>query len=392
MNYHSLQSFIASTVRKVGAAAIAGTFVLGSAQLALASVKDSTGVEMNNGKLVIIHKVDPKETLYSISRRYNVAVGDIKTANPGVENGINIGQIIRIPTNRSALATGGPATPLASPAKTGVHVVAPQQTLYSIATMYKVSIEDLKKWNKLSGNEISIAQELIVTAPATKKADTPTPVQPGPAVVSEPRPIVNQEAPKQAVTQAAKTPDNQETILSSFPKLHKVEPSQTLYTIATMYSVSVDDLKQWNRLSTSDLSVGQELVVNEEAAKQLPNKTPIMLTSTTAPTQDTNRPTKPGSTVVNITGYDKVVETGLAEVIESNAESSKYMALHKTAPVGTILQVKNDMNGASVFVRVIGKLPETGANDKVVVRISRKAYERLNPIEKRFPVEVSYIP
>ena len=32
----------------------------------------------------------------------------------------------------------------------------------------------------------------------------------------------------------------------------------------------------------------------------------------------------------------------LAEVIESSVESSKYMALHKTAPVGTILQIKNE--------------------------------------------------
>ena len=50
------------------------------------------------------------------------------------------------------------------------------------------------------------------------------------------------------------------------------------------------------------------------------------------------------------------------------------------------------MNGQNVYVRVIGKLPETGANEKVIVRISKKAYQRLAAIDNRFRVEVSYMP
>jgi hypothetical protein len=41
-------------------------------------------------------------------------------------------------------------------------------------------------------------------------------------------------------------------------------------------------------------------------------------------------------------------------------------------------------------VKVVGKLPETGSNEKLIIRISRQAYDRLMATGKRFPVEVSY--
>jgi rare lipoprotein A (peptidoglycan hydrolase) len=64
--------------------------------------------------------------------------------------------------------------------------------------------------------------------------------------------------------------------------------------------------------------------------------------------------------------------------------------MHKSAPIGSILQVKNEANGQTVFVKVIGRLPETGTNEKLIIRISRVAYEKLMATGKRFPVEVSY--
>jgi rare lipoprotein A (peptidoglycan hydrolase) len=86
------------------------------------------------------------------------------------------------------------------------------------------------------------------------------------------------------------------------------------------------------------------------------------------------------------------VESGLAEVIAGNSNSDMFLALHRTAPVGTIMQIRNQMNDLSVFVKVVGKLPDTGANDKVVVKISQKAFERLAAVDKRFRVELSYMP
>jgi len=92
----------------------------------------------------------------------------------------------------------------------------------------------------------------------------------------------------------------------------------------------------------------------------------------------------------SVTGSDEVKEGGLAELIEGTDGNRKYLALHRTAKVGTILKVRNELNNREVFVRVAGPLPSIGANTNVVLKISKSAYDRLGAIDSRFRVEVTY--
>ncbi|HET6539418.1 MAG TPA: peptidoglycan-binding protein, partial [Chryseolinea sp.] len=92
----------------------------------------------------------------------------------------------------------------------------------------------------------------------------------------------------------------------------------------------------------------------------------------------------------SVKNSDEILQTGLAELIEGTSGNRKYLALHRNAPVGTIMKVRNEMNNREVFVRVMGKLPETALNDKLVIKISKSAYDRLGAIDPRFRVEVTY--
>ena len=92
----------------------------------------------------------------------------------------------------------------------------------------------------------------------------------------------------------------------------------------------------------------------------------------------------------SVKNSDEILQTGLAELIEGTSGNRKYLALHRTAPVGTIMKVKNEMNNREVFVRVMGKLPDTSMTDKLVIKISKSAYDRLGAIDPRFRVEVTY--
>ena len=85
-----------------------------------------------------------------------------------------------------------------------------------------------------------------------------------------------------------------------------------------------------------------------------------------------------------------MLQTGLAELIEGTSGNRKYLALHRSAPIGTIMKVRNEMNNREVFVRVMGKLPDTALNDKLVIKISKSAYDRLGAIDPSFRVEVTY--
>ena len=82
-------------------------------------------------------------------------------------------------------------------------------------------------------------------------------------------------------------------------------------------------------------------------------------------------------------------EEGFASSIENETSTDKYLALHKSAKVGTIIFIKNQMNDNMVIVRVIGKLPDTGDNKKVNVKLSSAAFDKLNPIDRIIPIEMT---
>ena len=342
-------------------------------------VADSVGMERENGKLYILHKVEPKETLYAISRRYNVDVAAIKIVNANVESGLMVGQIVKIP-----VAERRPVQPETTAAN--VHVVGEKETLYSISKKYNTTVDNLKKWNNLVGNDVLMGQALAIAEAgrlkASPKSTTPTdPVTPTPAA-----------------------------------HFHTVKTGETQYSIAKKYGITVDDLRQLNDLGNTDIHIGQNLQVANATAKQIDysevnfgpedreddTDAPRDFTKTKAdedivllvsPDKEKDEFfTREDAGVKEQGGFKKVVENGLAEVIDQASDTDKYLALHRTAPAGTIMQVKNEMNGMSVFVRIIGKLPDTGVNDKVIIKISKKTHLALAAVDRRFPVIVSYIP
>ena len=71
--------------------------------------QDPVTVERTNNKVILegtvyyIHTVKPGETLYAISRAYNISQKAIAIENPGVISGIRIGQALKIPVNSEPL-------------------------------------------------------------------------------------------------------------------------------------------------------------------------------------------------------------------------------------------------------------------------------------------------
>jgi LysM repeat protein len=345
--------------------------------------RDSIGTETVNGKVFVIHSVGEKETLYGISRRYGASIESILQYNPTADAGLEIGQILKVPytPKKSALvrASGGIT-----------HTVSPKETMYSISKQYGVTIEEIKQWNNLSDNALSIGQQLVIRkGNSTSAPNTQT---------SVPRPAAGRKG------------------------VHTVAAKETMFSISKLYGISVAQLREWNRLEGNEISIGQELFIappTEEVARtnstSPQNTTPAQSGSsvqvTPAPTQGATSSaaaSKTGSTSPpnaspkqeareqtirvseGVKSTDEVLQTGLAELIEGTSGNRKYLALHRTAPIGTIMKVRNEMNNREVFVRVMGKLPDTALNDKLVIKISKSAYDRLGAIDPRFRVEVTY--
>lgn len=313
---------------------------------------DSIGREIINEKVFVLHRVELKETLYGISKRYGTTIEAILQQNPTADGGLEIGQILKVPY-------------VSSPKKMQngeKHVVVEKETLFSIARLYGLTVDELKQLNQLTNNALSVGQALIVK----KSAD----------MIEQPVAI--------AAPQNAKG-------------MHTVMAKETLFSISRQHGVSIDQLKQWNNLISNELKLGQTLVVAQPISEI--NQATSTITSPTSENTSTIPSPTETQTVTATTpikiyeGYKdgkEVRETGLAELIDGTQGNRKYLALHRSAPTGTILKLKNQMNDREVFVRVIGKLPETGQNDKLIIKISKSAYDRLGAIDPKFMVEVTW--
>lgn len=317
--------------------------------------KETTTSNVATEDVFVFHKVKSKETLSTISKKYKKTLTQLKKANPNIaKGGLQIGQLVKIPTGKKAVKqeTVADNTPEEEdvpslPNNVGeiTHTVKSKQTLFSIAKEYKVSVNDIKKWNNLTtANSLKLGQSLVIK---TREDIAPTP----------------KTAPVEEVQTKTETP--KETVEKTMNNASSAEPKP----------------------KPSSNTEPDEPIKQESARVAVALKEP-----SPQPEIDPDKVKVTTSTAVNASGYSKITETGLAELMGEAVESTKFLALHKTAPIGTLIQVKNPMTGVAIFVRIIGKLPDNNANDKIIIKVTKKVRERIGALNNRFPVEISYIP
>ncbi len=373
----------------------------GSAQAV--SVLDSLRTEKRDGKSFIVHQVEAKETLFAISRRYQTPVGEIVKSNESLKSGLKAGQEIFVPF------IGEESVPAGS----DLHKVASGETLYSISKKYNVSIGELKTWNSLRGNDLSVGQALIIKGQAAtpkpvvaevEKQEIPQQTQPTSekAVATNTEVVkVEEKAPKKvekveakaekaveeksSVAETPKAPAEAVAVVPGDWISHEVRSGETLFSISKQYNAKVEEVIRWNGLSSNNLKVGQVIKVGR--AEPAPSQVPIVGEPKVVTDVEEMHEVPDGA---SSGGFKNISEMGQAEVIPGTGGHKKYLVLHRTAPVGTIMRVKNEENDITIFARVVGVLPETGDNSKLVIKLSQAAYDQLKAVNPRFPVEVAY--
>ena len=193
---------------------------------------------------VITHKVEPKETLFGIEKKYGVSDEALKNANPDLEKlGLQIGQTLVIPSNAVAKTT------VSTPEKVVYHEVLPKETKYSIAKKYGVTIEELEKRNPEIIPNLAIGQKLIIKGTAPK------------VVAAAPQ---------------------KEMVKPIVPKVnyitYVVKPKETLYSLSKMSGLSQDEFLFLNPALANGVEIGMEIKVSEYAA--IPKEVEIKKTYT----------------------------------------------------------------------------------------------------------------
>ena len=228
------------------------------------AVLEYTGYEDVPNTESDLYVVRRGDSLWSISKKYGINVDELKKLNNLSSNLLSVGQTLRV--------RGVPLT------NNEVYIVKSGDTLYGIASRFGVNVDDLRRYNNLSGNVLSIGQQLYI--PTGQMVDDVVGtnyetyvVKTGDSLfsiaslyntsVSELRSINNLSSDNLFVGQQLLVPTSSEIIDSNITNYvdYRVVSGDTLYSIANRYGVSVDELKRLNNLSNNNLSVGQVIKV-----------------------------------------------------------------------------------------------------------------------------------
>ena len=180
------------------------------------------------------------DTLGHISMMFKVPTAKLRQWNNLTNNKIVTGDIIKIykDKNKSLAAVQNEQKSqtknVVSDTKSNnavKHIVKRGETLSHVATNYGLKIVDIKKWNKLSSNNIRVGQELILyTDTAAQKNTTSS--------VSE-----------------------QTSIIPTGGLKYTVKEGESLWMIAKKYNCRVSDIMEWNKLGSDKIKPGIELTI-----------------------------------------------------------------------------------------------------------------------------------
>ncbi|MEH7509377.1 LysM peptidoglycan-binding domain-containing protein [Priestia megaterium] len=222
-------------------------FTLGATALVSIGIADAASADTDT------HKVKAGETLFSISQQHNVTVEDLKKWNGLSSTLIYANQTLQIGSTSTDSSSSSTPTTTSS---NHTYTVKSGDTLYRIAKNNGTSVQQLKEWNNLSSHLIYVNQVLKISGTGTVSSSPSAPVQ-----------------EKTNETPASPAPGNS--------KSYKVQPGDTMWSVAQRHGISISQLKQWNNLSSNTIYINQVLQVGGQAAAQAKPSTP----ATTAPSR-----------------------------------------------------------------------------------------------------------
>ena len=199
-----------------------------------------------------IYTVVKGDTLSKIASEFNTTVAELKRLNNLTTDLLQIGQKLFIPITT--------VTP-----NYNTYTVQKGDTLYAIAKMYDITVDELKRLNNITGNNLYIGQQLIVpTTEDTEEYELYTVVK-GDSLwlisqkynvsVDDLIEINNLETVNLQIGDKLKIPK------LSYQKTYIVKKGDSLWSIAKDNNTTVEELKLINNLTSNLLSIGQELII-----------------------------------------------------------------------------------------------------------------------------------
>ncbi len=315
--------------------------------------QDNLEIKGSGAGLYMEHVIVSKENFYSLARTFNVPPKDIAAYNNlQLENGLNVGQVIKIPLTENnfvqstSAASGEALVPV-------YHSVEAKEGLYRISVNYnKVPLASLKAWNHLESDAVSVGTPLIIGYLKVDK-DQSYLVNKSTKPNNEVAAVVHAENKPEPVKPDV-TPENLPQVNN--PGTEKVE-SKNVTAVETEHpKVAVTPGRT---KSSGNFSGGYFKKLYND---QVENKSPVN-------------------------------ESGSAGVFKSTSgwEDGKYYCFNNDASPGTIIKITDNATGKSVFAKVLDAIPGIKQNEGLSVIVSNSAAEELGTGDNRFDCALSFV-
>ena len=309
------------------------------------SQKSKLPTQTVNGKTMSVYTVEAGDGWYSIARKFKITFAELKMANKSTEK-LNVGTKLFIPAKlkssdpyfeKNHTDTSKPKIDQGSQKVT--HKVQKSENLFSISKKYNVTVDQIKQLNNLKSNSLKIGQVLVVSEKST-------------------------------------TPLRNENVLLNNPD---IKPERQPENNVSDNKVEENKAERY----VEEKAVKIEPKVKEESENHSIKEEKDSHSTKENPADDKK--------ILFANGRQEMNESGVASWIDDEtAGSNKYYALHRTAPTGTIIKITNKMNSRSVYVKVVGKLPDTGDNDGLIIKVSKSSAEKLGVLDQRFQASLLY--
>ena len=201
-----------------------------------------------------IYTVKKGDSLWKIANKYNTTVEKLKSANNLKTNTLSVGQKLVIPSIS------------VSPEVSDTYIVQKGDSLWSIANKFNMTVSELKNLNNLTNNLLSIGQVLKIKNSSNNGKTTYT-VQKGDSlwVIANKYGITTEELKSYnnltsnllSIGQVLKIPQGK----TSTENIYTVKKGDSLWTIANRYNTTVEKIKVLNNLTSNLLSIGQQLKI-----------------------------------------------------------------------------------------------------------------------------------
>ena len=244
-----------------------------------------------------------------------------------------------------------------------LHKLDAKDNYYSISRRYNVKPGDIILFNNnaplVIGNVIKVPTEVTFSQSAPKVAAQPTPT----------------------------TSANTNAVIT---QQYKVSAGETLYAIAKRFGSTVEDITAINKLTSTSLSPGQVLMVRSNLPEPEPQR-PVVKRDETTVVLNVDSGSTERRLGANKFGLYEKSEKGVATWIDDpSLDAAKKLALHRTAPIGTVIKITNPMSGRTSFAKVVGRINDSEATKDVIVVMTKNVAESIGGLDKRIHVNITY--